>query len=230
MFAWKLFPDGKLTGIKCRKPEDARAMLGSKRNEKWLFDHPVLHTNDCVVYMMHEPDGKYGDPINVLAVRLLIDLDIYEAPCANYVGEGLHTHCPRGPVVFFKMTSHTASSAGELPALLDYTWDAFCGDWPDFFRIGRYLPYKMLEPMYHTTKHRPMDDYLHVCSWGTKTIDRVVQYVLKRPYQLSGDRARCMGWLVAVCVRRLYGEDVWDQIDLAVLLKRDHNSSSSSSA
>lgn len=223
MYAWRLTPDGKLAGIRCTRPEDARAALGSRRSEKWLFDHPVLYDSDRVVYMIYEPDGKYGEPLNILALRLLVDLDIYEAPCANYVGEGLHAHCPRGAVVFFKMSSDGPTS-GKIPSLVNYSWNAFCIDWPQFFRVGRGLPYRMLERMYDTTKFQPMDDYWHTCSWGMATMDRIIRHILRRPYQLAGDRARVMGWVIAVCVRRLHGKDIWDQIDLAVLLKTDGHS------
>ena len=104
----------------------------------------IVDDDDYVVYMMFEPKGKHGQLLNIIALRILVDLDLFESPETMYAGEGIHTHCPRGSAIFFKMTAATTDAAH----LLDYTWDEFRNDWPLFFRMGDALPYRILERAY----------------------------------------------------------------------------------
>jgi len=215
MRLWEVTPERRFLAQDCTTPEEVRELLGRRRKGSWLFNHPLIRHDTCTIYLIFEPAGRHGESLNTLALRILVDLDVFESPDSAYAGESLHSQCPRGAALFFKMDNETTDT------LLDYSWQEFCSDWVNFFRIGDTRPYMVLERAYAKTVPAifPMDDFWRVCTWERKTLDRVLKRILSRPADMAGDRDRALGWIMAVCVRRLYTIEVWDEVDLKILLK-----------
>lgn len=204
----------------CHEPDDVRVALGAKRNEKWLFEHPILHRNEpdaSIVYMMFRTRDRYGESLNIPALRMMVDLGSFAATSNSLYGEGIHDYCPRGDIIFFRMTPGTAGTDSKL---LNYTWDQFTSDWPYFFRVGPHLPYYALEKAYYESDMAPMDDFWRVAVWDPVVLSRLVMVVMHRKADYAGDRDRALGWVIAVCVRRLYGSKIWETINLGALMKQ----------
>lgn len=216
MNVWRLTERGRVSMHECDEPEDVRQLLQCEAPHTWLFDYLVLQTLDYNVYMFYAKDGQYAKGFNILCLRILVDLDMFEGSHRTFQGEGMHNHVPRGPAIFFKMTHETADNV----QLLTYEKVEFQRDWPLFFRVGITLPYCILEDAFAETNSEPNDVRLRVCSWDSTIINWLVKRVKKRVLSASGDRDRVLGWVTAVCARRLYTQRRWDMVDLTTLMKQ----------
>jgi len=71
-------------------------------------------------------------PVNILATRILVDLNLFEVKNGfNYMEQAVSSN------VFFYRKNGSK--------LANTNWDEFCRDWIFFFRCGDLLPYNMLE-------------------------------------------------------------------------------------
>lgn len=209
MHVWKVAASKKFGPADCETTEDIRLMVGGRDHNHWIFEFMILRRPTYLVYMTFAKDGNCGEALNILSLRILVDLDIFQSPDSTYAGEGLHSQCPRGAVIFFKIVDS---------ALSNYTWSEFKQDWPLFFRVGPALPYLILESEYNAADKMsyqfPMNDYWSICCWHHETLTRITRTIHGRAAEMAGDRDRALGWLISVCVRRLYGTKVWQEIVL----------------
>jgi len=217
MQVWRLATDGHVCVCKCTAPEDIRPLLQCEKPFKWLFDYLILQRPTYNVYIYFKEDGTYGTGYNIATLRILIDLDLFECAHRSYLGEGMHSHAPRGPAILFKITHETTTRV----ALLNYTRDELLEDWPHFYRSGPTLPYNILEKEFAHTKDAPNDLRLRVCNWDVDIIMYVINVVKQQSYAISGDRDRALGWLTAICARQLYTRKRWDTVNLATLIEKE---------
>lgn len=169
--------------------------------------------------MLYNEDEQDGQGFNITCLRIMVDLDLFQGSYRTFQGEGMHNHVPRGPAIFFKMTSEDATKV----ELLNYSKDEISEDWPLFFRVGATLPYRILENVFAESKVAPNNARLRVCSWDMDMISYMLKRVDKRSLSEAGDRDRALGWITAVCVRRLYTKKRWNDIDIKTLMNTERS-------
>lgn len=141
-----------------------------------------------------------SQPVNILATRILVDLDKFEI----VPGQSIWEQAITGDVLFYRF---------ENGKLFDYERKHLLNDWAYFFRKGARLPYNLLEQhVYRPRKHPTVtEDWMSVIYGDVQRLQTLQEVCIGGKRRLSASsQDTVLGAILAVMLRRLEC-DTWER-------------------